>query len=104
MSEIKMSDVFGSSINEDPINRIVQSMILFGPEKDAAIHAISQHDNLAEQNKALKAALYGVFEIAGRSNEQNMANFDTELAAQHNEDINEIYHIAKEALEQANEG
>ena len=53
------------------------------------------HDTLTNQVAELRAALDKVLEISGGSNEQNMANFDDELASQHNDDINEIYHIVK---------
>lgn len=64
MSDIKMSDVFGSSINEDPVNRVVQSITLFGPEKHAAIHAISSHDKLTSRVAELEAALVELIDKA----------------------------------------
>jgi hypothetical protein len=55
--DIKMADVFGTSIYDDPVSRLSGSIVLYGPEKDAAIHAISNHDNLTQQVAELRAAL-----------------------------------------------
>ena len=66
--------------------------------EQAVNESIFANSVLVAQNLALKAALEKVLEISGGSNEQNMANFDDELASQHNDDINEIYKLVK-ALE-----
>lgn len=54
---MKMRDVFGTSLLDDPGKRLCSSMVLIGPEKDAAIKAISMHDKLVSlvEKMALQA-------------------------------------------------
>jgi len=100
MSDVKMSEVFDlplnsdfDVINDDNYNEL--ACFSSAGEDDAAVHAINSHDAMAERIKVLEAALGQVLEISGESGEQNMANFDEELASQHNDDIVEIYRIVK---------
>lgn len=66
MSEVKMSDVFGAMVNEDNYaQRLSNGLVLTGPEKDAAAHAIHNHDRLVAENKALKEALDSVLGSLG---------------------------------------
>jgi len=58
--DIKMVDVFGSSLIDNPAKRLASSMVLIGPDKDAAILAISQHDNLVNQVRSLRDALNSI--------------------------------------------
>lgn len=54
-----MSDVFGTSLNDNPEKRLNSNtaLVLFGPDREAAIRAIGSYDTLAQQNEALRAAL-----------------------------------------------
>ena len=103
MSDIKMSEVFDlpltydNGVVEDVDGLFIADLTSIKMDKAMCI-GINTHDTLVAQNLALKAALTKVLEISGGSNEQNMANFDDELASQHNDDINEIYKLVK-ALE-----
>ncbi len=58
-----------------------------------------KNEALTQQVAELRAVLKEVFIISDRSNEQNINNFDHELAMQHNEDICEIYHILESLKE-----
>jgi len=52
-----MSDVFGTSLYDDPAQRLSSAIVLYGPEKDAAIHAIANHDKLTIRVAELEFSL-----------------------------------------------
>lgn len=60
----KMSDVFGDSINEDTRLRLQSTIALSGPEAEAAIHAIGNHDKLTERVNVLETALRNLVDLA----------------------------------------
>ncbi|EOX1529982.1 hypothetical protein ACPD0J_001481 [Vibrio cholerae] len=53
--EMKMSDVFGSEGMKNLHLR--GALVLTGPEADAAVLAVKNHDRLTEENKRLREAL-----------------------------------------------
>ena len=103
MTDIKMSELLSLPVKREPGGVMpyltdANGEVIFvgdGYHIDAIVIAVNIHDTLVAKNLALKAVLEKVLEISGGSNEQNMANFDDELASQHNDDINEIYKLVK---------
>ena len=58
MSDVKlMADVFGTSLASDPAQRLSNAIVLYGPEKDAAIHAIASYDPMVERIRVLEEAI-----------------------------------------------
>jgi len=53
---IKMSDVFGVSLNKETLNSNT-ALVLFGPNREAAEVAILNHDHLQAENERLREAL-----------------------------------------------
>lgn len=66
--DIKMSSVFGASLYNDPAQRLSSAIVLYGPEKDAAIHAIANHDQMALRIKELESALNRISELTNNYN------------------------------------
>lgn len=66
--------------------------------QDLAAIAIQEITNLAEQNKALKAALTKIKNITGELSGQNPANFCEEVAMEHDAATFQVYKISNKML------
>lgn len=63
--EIKMAEIFGSEGMKNLHLR--GALVLTGPEAEAAVLAVKNHDRLVDENQQLREALSGLLDIVGDS-------------------------------------
>ncbi|EGQ8491833.1 hypothetical protein GRR94_04085 [Vibrio cholerae] len=63
--KIKMAEIFGSEGMKNLHLR--GALVLTGPEAQAAVLAVKNHDRLTQENQQLREALSGLLDIVGDS-------------------------------------